>query len=218
MTNQQWDVLFYNFPRIAHFTVTCQNEAGVDLLLILCKSCCSLKHNSHYKRKEVRIRTRTLLKVVDSLASLEVRSRNEEEIISSRNRIYSLKVLRASKCCKVKSFRSFLLFIHASFLLHTAIYRMSCLSTSTLFTCFWIDLVRVLATTGNTSAVAGYTRVYIHEHSRASIPEKLHNCQRSKKWFTRHVISIIGENKPHSRHNPPLHTMKVYNTRPSQFC
>ena len=28
-----------------------------------------------------------------------------------------------------------------------------------LFICFWIDLVRVLATTGNTSAVAGYTRV-----------------------------------------------------------
>ena len=34
MTNQQWDVLFYNFPRIAHFTVTCENESGVDLLLI----------------------------------------------------------------------------------------------------------------------------------------------------------------------------------------
>ena len=35
------------------------------------------------------------------------------------------------------------------------------ISTSILFTCFWIDLVRVLATTGNTSAVAGYTvRVY----------------------------------------------------------
>ena len=28
--------------------------------------------------------------------------------------------------------------------------------TSTLFICFWIDLVRVLATTKNTSAVAGY--------------------------------------------------------------
>ena len=28
-----------------------------------------------------------------------------------------------------------------------------------LFICFWIDLVRLLATTGNTSAVAGYTRV-----------------------------------------------------------
>ena len=35
------------------------------------------------------------------------------------------------------------------------------LSTSILFVCFWIDLARVLATTGNTSAVAGYTRVSI---------------------------------------------------------
>ena len=34
VTSQQWDVLFYNFPRIAHFTVTCENEAGVDLLLL----------------------------------------------------------------------------------------------------------------------------------------------------------------------------------------
>ena len=33
------------------------------------------------------------------------------------------------------------------------------LSTSILFICFWIDLVRLLATTGNTSAVARYTRV-----------------------------------------------------------
>ena len=36
---------------------------------------------------------------------------------------------------------------------------LSTLSTSILFTCFWIDLVRVLATTGNTSAVA-LNRVY----------------------------------------------------------
>ena len=33
------------------------------------------------------------------------------------------------------------------------------LSTSIRFTCFWIDLVRMLATTGNTYAIAGYTRV-----------------------------------------------------------
>ena len=33
------------------------------------------------------------------------------------------------------------------------------LSTSTLFICFWIDLVRVLATKKNTSAVAEYTQV-----------------------------------------------------------
>ena len=34
VTNQQWDALFYNFRRIAHFTVNCENEAGVDLLVI----------------------------------------------------------------------------------------------------------------------------------------------------------------------------------------
>ena len=33
------------------------------------------------------------------------------------------------------------------------------LSTSILFAFFRVHLVRVLATTGNTSAVAGYTRV-----------------------------------------------------------
>ena len=33
------------------------------------------------------------------------------------------------------------------------------LSTSILFICFWIDLVRVLVTTKNASPVAGYTRV-----------------------------------------------------------
>ena len=65
-----------------------------------------------------------------SVACLKIRSRNEEAINSTRNRIYSLKF----------------------FLLPT-------LSKSILFTCFWIDLVRVLATTGNTSTAAGYTRV-----------------------------------------------------------
>ena len=40
----------------------------------------------------------------------------------------------------------------------------------------------------------------LHENSKASIPEKLHHCQRSKKWFTWHVISIIAENKSHAHH------------------
>ena len=66
-----------------------------------------------------------------TVACLKIRSRNEEAINSTRNETDLL-----AKC----------------FLLPT-------LSTSILFTCFWIDLVRVLATTGNTSAVAGYTRV-----------------------------------------------------------
>ena len=36
------------------------------------------------------------------------------------------------------------------------------------------------------------------------IPEKLHHCQRSKKWFTWHVISIIPENKWHAHHKIPF--------------
>ena len=32
-----------------------------------------------------------------------------------------------------------------------------------------------------------------------------------------HVISNIAENKPHAHHTSHLHTMKVYNTRPSRF-
>ena len=55
-----------------------------------------------------------------SLARLEITSRNEEAVNFTRNTIYLLKV----------------------FLLPT-------LSTSILFICLWIDLVRVLATTGN---------------------------------------------------------------------
>ena len=127
---------------------------------------------------------------VTCLACLEIRSRNEETITNStRNRIYSPKV----------------------FLVTT-------LSTSILFTCLWTDLVRVLATTGNTSPVASYMRVQMHENSGASIPEKVHHCQRPKKWFTWHVMSIIAENKSHAHHKTHLHAMKVYKTRPSQFC
>ena len=43
-------------------------------------------------------------------------------------------------------------------------------------------------------------------------------CQISKKWLTWHVISIIAENKLHAHHKTHLHTMKVYNPRPLQFC
>ena len=62
-----------------------------------------------------------------SLTCLEIRSRNEEAISSTRNKIYSPKVFH--------------------FLLYWRLRRLL----------VWI---RVLATTGNTSAVAGYTRVY----------------------------------------------------------
>ena len=82
------------------------------------------------------------------------------------------------------------------------------LSTSILLICFWFDLVRVLAKTGNTSgsqAMPRFQRNYIIARDK-------------KKWFTWRVISIIAENKPHAHHKSHLHTMKVYNTRPSQFC
>ena len=39
-----------------------------------------------------------------------------------------------------------------------------------------------------------------------------------KRWFTWHIISIIAKNKPHAHHKTHLPTMKVYNTRPLQFC
>ena len=66
-----------------------------------------------------------------SLACLEIRSRNEEKINSTRNRIYSLKVF--------------------NFLL----YRRS----SILQDIYFLSVSELIATTGNTSAVAGCTRV-----------------------------------------------------------
>ena len=46
------------------------------------------------------------------------------------------------------------------------------LSTSILFICFWIDLVRVLVTTKNTSAIAGYTCVILEPEYQAFLGEK----------------------------------------------
>ena len=43
----------------------------------------------------------------------------------------------------------------------------------------------------------------------ASIPEKLHHCQRSKKLFTWHVTSFITENKPHAHQNLQHSTIAV---------
>ena len=92
---------------------------------------------SHQKKKEYIKGKSPLLIFIEnknrrSYACLEIRSRSEEAINSTQNRIYSLEVF--------------------FFLLPT-------LSMSILFICFWIDLVSLLVTTGNTSAVAGYTRV-----------------------------------------------------------
>ena len=95
------------------------------------------------------------------------------------------------------------------------------LSTSILFICFWIDLVRLLVTTGNTSAVARYTRVL--KYRKIQGPRFHRNCMMKKsdkciKWLTWHITSIIAENKSHAHHDAHLHTVKVYNTWPSQFC
>ena len=62
------------------------------------------------------------------LACLEIRSRNEEAVNSTRNMIYSLKV-----------FYFYVIDVDTFYL-------------------FWIDLVGVLTTTRNTSPEAGYTR------------------------------------------------------------
>ena len=91
-----------------------------------------------------------------SLACLKIRSKNEEAINSTKRewvRSFSPDSTQNETDLLAKCF------------------LFPTLSTSILFTCFWTDLVLVLATTGNTSAVAGYTRVWIHENSKASIPE-----------------------------------------------
>ena len=97
-----------------------------------------------------------------SLACLEIRSRNEEAINSTRNMIYSLKF----------------------FLLPS-------LLTSILFICFWIDLVRVLATTRNTSPIA-------------SIPEKLHHCQLYSSIYVSQVVLQSHSTHPYSKGSAPL--------------
>ena len=74
--------------------------------------------------------TRTRLQRHSGLDCLEIGSRNEEAINTTRNMIYSLKIFY--------------------FLLYRRRYFLSC---------FWIDVVCVLATTKNISAVAAYTRV-----------------------------------------------------------
>ena len=71
------------------------------------------------------------------------------------------------------------------------------LSTSILFICFWIDLIPTRVSDDRKYVFS--RRLYARINTRkfkASIPEKLHHCQRSKKWFTWHIISIISENKP----------------------
>ena len=88
-----------------------------------------------------------------------VDSRNEVAINSTRNTIYSLKV-----------------------------FYVLTLSKSILFICFWIDLVRVLATTGNN--VCG-RRLYACINTRKIKGPRFQRnfviARDQKKWFTWHV-------------------------------
>ena len=111
-------------------------------------------------------------------------SRNEEANNSTRNMIYSLKVF-----CFLLYRRRYFLFLKRFSTRVSDDQKYLC--SRRLYACINIRKFRGLNST-----------------------EKLHHCQKSKKWFTRHIISIIAENKSHAHHN----TVKVYNTRPSQFC
>ena len=98
-----------------------------------------------------------------TLACLGIRSRNEEAINSTRNRIYTCERVFTSYFIDVEYSSGYLLFI-----------------------CFWTDLVCVLATTGNTSAFASfhlykYMKIQGRQFQRNYI---VHHCQRSKGWFT----------------------------------
>ena len=107
--------------------------------------------------------TRTRLQRHSGLACLEISSRNEEAINSTRNMIYSLKVFY---------------FLH---------YRRRHI-------CFWIDLVRVLATTkipGSQRWVAGYTRVINTRKFKGLDSRKITSLPDIEKviYMARHFIN-----------------------------
>ena len=81
------------------------------------------------------------------------------------------------------------------------------LSTSILFTCFWTDLVRVLAT----------TRVYNTRKFKGINSREITSFSEIKKVIYMHVISIIAENKPHARHKTICIQWK-FTTPDNQFC
>ena len=94
---------------------------------------------------------------------------------------------------------------------------------SLLFICFWIDLVRLLATTKNTSAVADYTQgenspwaICVYKYMKIQGPRFQRNyiIARDQKsdFNTWHIISIIAENKSYAHNKTHLHTVEAYNT------
>ena len=93
----------------------------------------------NHRRQTVTTGGENALKASASLACLEIRYEMRRRFYTEQDwlpKSFSLPTLST-----VENSSGYLLFI----------------SSSTI--CFWIDLIRVLATTGNTSAVPGYTRV-----------------------------------------------------------
>ena len=135
------------------------------------------------------VKTRTLLQRV-SLSCLEIRSRNERAINSTRNRIYSLKLF-----CFQLYRRRYLLFV----------------SELIQYACQRRPEIRL-----RSQAI----RVYKYRKIQGPRFQKNYIVARDKKidLHGTSIISIIVENKSHANHKSHLHTMKVYNTRPSLFC
>ena len=138
-------------------------------------------------------KTGTRLQRQRGLACLEIRSRNEEAINSTRNMIHSLRFLN-SYFIDVNTFYLFLNWFST---------RVSddqkYLSGSRLYACI------------NTQKFKG-----LDSREITWLPDI--SGQISKKWFKWYVISIIAENKSHAHYKTHLHKVKVYNTRPSRLC
>ena len=122
------------------------------------------------------------------LGESETRSRNEEAIYSTRNRIYSLKFF-TSDFIDVDTFYLFL---------------------------NWFS-TRVSEDRKYVGGRRQYACINIWKFKGLDSRE-ITSLPEIKKVINMHVISIIAENKPHAHHKNHLHALKVYNTRPSQFC
>ena len=129
-------------------------------------------------------KTRMRLQRHSGLSCLEIKSRNEEAINSTRNRVYSLKFLY------------FLLYQRQYFYLFLNWFSTQYPCGRRLYTCI------------NTPKFKG-----LDSREIASLP-----CRDRKSDLHGTSFSIITENRSHPHDNTHLHTVKVYNTRPWQFC
>ena len=138
-------------------------------------------------------KTGTSLQRQRGLACLEIRSRNEEAINSTRNMIHSLRFF-ISYFIDVDTFHLFL----------------NWFSTRVSDDQKYLSGSRLYAGI-NTQKFKG-----LDSREITWLPDI--SGQISKTWFKWYVISIIAENKSHAHYKTHLHTVKVYNTRPSQLC